>query len=86
MKVNPRKCSECGEALEDGSKFCPNCPQPVARRFLRSADKLAVEGKNKEAIEDYTRAIEIDPEFGYAYNNRGIAHAALGHGEQAIED
>jgi len=38
------------------------------------------------AIGDYTTAIELDPEYAKAYNNRGNAHAALGDLERALED
>jgi tetratricopeptide (TPR) repeat protein len=40
----------------------------------------------KRAINDYTRAIELDPEDAMAYNNRGIAYADLGQYKQAIRD
>jgi len=43
-------------------------------------------GYNVEAIELYTRAIEIDPNFAYAYNNRGIAYADMENYTQAIKD
>ena len=29
-------------------------------------------------IEYYTKAIELDPEYAFAYNNRGIAYGSLG--------
>ena len=38
------------------------------------------------AIDDYTRAINIDPEYVRAYNNRGVAREALGQDEAAEED
>jgi lipoprotein NlpI len=27
----------------------------------------------KKAIQDYNQAIELDPEYTYAFNNRGLA-------------
>ena len=38
------------------------------------------------AIEDYDKAIEIDPEYAEAYYNRGVANSELGNHRQAIED
>jgi tetratricopeptide (TPR) repeat protein len=40
----------------------------------------------KLAIADYTSALELDPEYAKAYNNRGNARATLGDLEQALED
>ena len=50
----------------------------------------------EEAIEDYSEAIELDNEYDYAYNNRGIflilciitggALANLGRKEEAMQD
>ena len=38
------------------------------------------------AIADYTSAIELDPDYAKAYNNRGNARATLGDLEKALED
>ena len=43
-------------------------------------------GNYRQAIEDYSRAIEIKPGYADAYNNRGIAYNSLGNYRQAIED
>lgn len=40
----------------------------------------------KEAIADYTQAIEIDPNYADAYYNRGIAHRKVGDTQAAIAD
>jgi regulator of sirC expression with transglutaminase-like and TPR domain len=29
----------------------------------------------EKAIQDYNQAIELDPEYTYAFNNRGLAYA-----------
>ena len=41
-------------------------------------------GNFRQAISDYDRAIEINPEYAMAYNNRGIAYGKLGNHGQAI--
>ena len=44
------------------------------------------QGKPDKAIEDYTRAIELEPNSALAYSNRGAAYQKQGNLEQAIED
>ena len=43
-------------------------------------------GKYKEAITNYDKAIELNPQRAEVYNNRGIAKSTLGEPEEAIED
>ena len=43
-------------------------------------------GLYNSAIDDFTRAIELDPNDAKAYNNRGIAYRYLGEYQQAIDD
>jgi tetratricopeptide (TPR) repeat protein len=45
---------------------------------------LAEEGKNKEAIEHYLAAIDIDPHYADSHSNLGAALAAEGKNEEAI--
>jgi serine/threonine protein kinase len=39
-----------------------------------------------EAIENFTKAINVNPDYGEAYNNRGIAYAAHGAHARAMAD
>ena len=43
-------------------------------------------GDYRQAIEDFNRAIGINPGHAKVYNNRGNAYFALGNYKQAIED
>ena len=43
-------------------------------------------GNHKQAIEAYSRAIELDPKYARAFIFRGIAYAFLGNYRQAIKD
>ncbi len=43
-------------------------------------------GKYAEAIELYTKAIELDPGYWYAYNHRGLARWSLGDRDAAVRD
>lgn len=40
----------------------------------------------ERAVTDYTSAIELDPQYAKAYNNRGNARASLGDEERALQD
>ena len=40
----------------------------------------------EDAIADYNRAIEINPNYGGAYMNRGVVYARMGKYDQAISD
>ena len=44
------------------------------------------EGKLDQAIEDFTRAIELYPTWSEAYNNRGTTYGHAGKLDKAIED
>ncbi|MEO1287028.1 MAG: tetratricopeptide repeat protein [Chloroflexota bacterium] len=43
-------------------------------------------GQIRASIGSYTRAIELNPDFADAYNNRGLAHRLLGQYHVAVED
>ena len=40
----------------------------------------------ESAIENFTKAIKLKPDYSEAYNNRGIAYTGKGDYEKAIED
>ena len=39
----------------------------------------------KKKVEYYTKCLEIDPNYAYAWNNKGLALYKLGRYEEAIE-
>jgi len=43
-------------------------------------------GNNDEAINDYTRTINIDPTIGIAHQNRGLIYFDQGRYDDAIAD
>ena len=57
-----------------------------AQKFFNSGFDKSKKGDNQGAIEDYTKAIELKPDYAKAYNNRGIAHKALKDYQKAIAD
>ena len=56
-----------------------------AVHFYRGLAKYT-SGKYEEAIEDYNKSIEINPQIPVAYNNRGLAKEALGKYKEALDD
>ena len=62
-------------ALEDGDH--------EASAYTRRGQAFEREGLYDRAIEEYTRAILIDPTFAEAYLGRGWAHLAKGNHDQA---
>ncbi len=58
----------------------------TAEDFFNRAYRYAMEGKYKDAIDDYTQAIALKPDYPEAYNNRGVAYRHLGDYKAAIDD
>ena len=58
----------------------------TAESYFNSGNLYLRLEDNREAINDYDRAIELDPKYASAYNNRGIAYARLGDSRQAIKE
>ena len=54
--------------------------------FLNRGYKEDVLGNFQEALANFNRAIEIDPNYANAYNNRGAIQGKLGNHEEAIAD
>lgn len=61
-------------------------PQGKAVPFHSRGDAYMDIGDIKRALEDYNKAIEIDPGYAEAYNNRGNLYKQIGDLERAIAD
>lgn len=59
--------------------------QDAQEWFDRASDAFD-EGNYVRAIEYYGRTVELDPEYGYAYNNRAWAYYFLGRYDEALAD
>jgi tetratricopeptide (TPR) repeat protein len=57
-----------------------------AEQHYNKGVELREEGLHDQAIEEYDRAIELDPDFADAYVGRGDAYYYLGEYQPAIED
>ncbi len=48
--------------------------------------ELFQQGRLEEAVAEFTKAIQVDPNFGVAYHNRGAAYGRLGQHPRAIQE
>ena len=76
-----------------GQLFSPSS-KAAAKKFVDSGLHKGIEGDNQGAIEDYTKAIELNryypiefmPYYPYAYVRRGNVHYVLKEYQKAIAD
>ena len=61
------------------------CVSPVQEYFNKGIAYYD-QGEFDEAIEEFTEAIELDPEYAIAYYNRGWAYDEKGEYDEAIAD
>ncbi len=54
--------------------------------YMKQGDMHFRQGQYAEAIEDYNKAIELDPNYTPGYNNRGLAKTNLEQYQEAIKD
>lgn len=58
----------------------------TARDYFRRGFRAAQEGREQDAINEYTEAIRLDPDYIPAYNNRGNLYRSLKEHKKAFED
>ncbi|MBQ3444284.1 MAG: HPr family phosphocarrier protein [Selenomonadaceae bacterium] len=61
-------------------------PVLTVQDYLKMADKCFVSGDYREAIENYSAAIELEEDCAVAYNNRSYAYVKLEEYDKAISD
>ena len=98
IEINPKFARASTTAASPTvPRVTTTAPSPTTPRPSRSIQSYAsayhnrglayrAKGDNDHAIEDATKAIEIDPEFTSAYYNRGLAYHAKGDNDRAIAD
>ena len=56
------------------------------RTYCNSAKIHSKKKEYEDALQEYDRAIEVDPEYAEAYYGRGITYINIGYPEEAILD
>jgi lipoprotein NlpI len=72
----------CTTAIESGKLS----QKELTTTYNSRGNALYDKGDYEKAIDDYTRAIKIDPKHARVYYNRGLASKNKGDYERAIED
>ena len=57
-----------------------------ARQFFKAGEDFAKAENFKDAIEQFTRALELDPDYDKAYSSRAEAYASMKEHKAAAED
>lgn len=65
---------------------CPEQLTLTAQEYNQRGMSLANQGKNEDAVKDYTRAIKLDANDPQFYVNRGIAYLNMQEFDLAISD
>lgn len=74
-------------AAKEVAKFLKKQDKPLpASHYFSLGYEEHKKGNHEEAILQYSKAIELKPDFGYAYNNRGVAKDDMGAYKEAIAD
>lgn len=64
----------------------PSWPARVTLAFFNCGNSYFAKGNFDRAIEEYSQAIKISPQFNIAFNNRGNVYLAKHDYDRAIED
>ena len=83
---NPELVSSMDRAETEQQETREKQDRLTARDYFRRGNRNTRHGNYTEAIDDYTKAIELDPDYEIAYNNRGFAFDNLAQYGKAVED
>src|SRR5208337_342208 len=81
----PSTKERAASALQAAEAALKAKPDDVNARFSRATAYFQI-GESQKAIDDLNAVIEKAPQFAFAYQYRAIAHARLGHKQQAKAD
>jgi tetratricopeptide (TPR) repeat protein len=74
--------SGCSAVIQAGQ----DSPKRLATAFNNRGVAYKFKGEYDRALEDYDRAILLNPSFANAYNNRGVIYRLKGEYDRAIKD
>ena len=85
----PRRTTGIAAALSVlalGSPLITGCTNQLANQYFDQGVEKYKDGNYQGAIDDWSKAIEIDPQNAVAYYNRGLANSNLKDYQAAIDD
>ena len=80
QKYNPSNAAEIKKAVAQNNKFF------IAATELEQGNNFYFNKNFQKAVECYSRAIDLNPTFAEAFNNRGNAYVQLQNYQQAAQD
>ena len=86
MSVLLLSCQGKASSGTDGDKQVSVPDTVLAYKYKESGNKKDDAGDKNGAIEDYSKAISINPNYVAAYYNRAIVKSSMGDKKGAIED
>jgi Flp pilus assembly protein TadD len=88
VKAGYIPCKYCKPPLPSESKEAgiKEKEEENDKKWLQKGYMLSSSGNYEDAVNAFSKGIEINPEDASAYYNRGLAYAKTGRQEQAIED
>ena len=72
----------CSAIIHSGKET----PENLARAFFDRGRAWADQGKYDRAVEDFNRALELDPNYPDAFNGRALAYAGEQQYDHALQD
>ena len=56
-----------------------------AKSWYNKGTKLLIQGNYKEALKCFNKAVEVDPEYDFAWNSKGLIHEKFEEYQNALE-
>jgi serine/threonine protein kinase len=85
-REEPRNDPRKDPPKKDSKEPQKQTPSRDAAEVFRRANELRQRGSYRQAIEEYSDAIRLDPKFMNAYTNRGLSYYFLNDYDRAVED
>jgi tetratricopeptide (TPR) repeat protein len=76
------RIDSCTSAIQSGRLS----PDRLSIAFQNRGAAFIAKGDPNRAIQDFDRAISLDPNYANAFNGRGVAYQAKGDNDRAIQD
>ncbi len=76
--------ASCGQT-PTAEPSTPDEPPPTALEHFRQGNELSRAGEFENAVKEYEKALELDPQYVDAMTNLGVAYYNLGQLDEAIE-